>query len=109
MLKIDSIKDAYQYALRVEDKLKRKSQGNSRGKEKQDSSMKAKSSDEDEPKPIDQKRRIGRGQFKGTCYKYGEVGYRFYECPKVDDRRTIVVNEVEVQDSQPKQGESLLA
>ena len=29
MLKIDSVEDAYQYVLKAEDKLKRKSQGNS--------------------------------------------------------------------------------
>ena len=55
MLKIDLVEDSYQYTLKVYDKLKRKIQGNSRGKEKQDSSTKAKLSAEDEPKPIDQK------------------------------------------------------
>ena len=34
MLKIDSVEDAYQYALKVEDKLKRKNQGSSQGKER---------------------------------------------------------------------------
>ena len=89
--------------------MKRKIQGNSKGKEKQDSSTKAKLSVEDEPKAIDHKRRIGRGEFKGISYKCGEVGHSFNECPKVGDRRGVFVNEVKVQDSQPKQGESLLA
>ena len=44
MLNIPSVEDAYQYALRVEDKLKRKNQGNPRGKEKRDSLTQAKSS-----------------------------------------------------------------
>ena len=42
MLKIESIEDAYQYALKVEDKLKRKIQTNSKGKEKLNSSTLAK-------------------------------------------------------------------
>ena len=95
MLKIDSVEDAYQYALKEVDKLKRKSQGNSKGKEKQDSSTKAKPSAKDEPKSIDQKRRIGRGEFTGTCYRGGEVGHISYECPKDGDKRAAVVNEVE--------------
>ena len=33
-LKIDSIEDSYHDALKIEDKLKRKNQGNSQGKEK---------------------------------------------------------------------------
>ena len=42
MLNISSVEDIYQYALKEKDKLKRKSQGNSRGKEKKDSLGKAK-------------------------------------------------------------------
>ena len=38
MLNISSAEDAYQYALREEEKLKRKNQGSSRGREKSDSS-----------------------------------------------------------------------
>ena len=38
MMKIESVEEAYQYALKVEDKLKRKSQVNSKGKEKLDNS-----------------------------------------------------------------------
>ena len=38
MLKIDYVKDAYQYALKAEDKLKRKSPVDSKGKEKLDNS-----------------------------------------------------------------------
>ena len=34
MLNISSVEDAYQYALRAEEKLKRRNQGSSRGKEK---------------------------------------------------------------------------
>ena len=36
MLNISSVKDAYQYSLREEEKLKRRHQGNPQGKEKQD-------------------------------------------------------------------------
>ena len=69
---------------------------------------KAKLIAEDEPKPIDQKRRIGRGEFKGTCSKCHEEGHRSYEClQKIGDRRDTVMNEVE--DHEPKKGESLLA
>ena len=60
MLKIESIEDAYQYALKVEDKLKRKSQTNYKVKEKMDNSRQAKTCvTKDEPKPIEKKRRIG--------------------------------------------------
>ena len=55
MLNISSVEDAYHYALRVEEKMKRKNQGSSRGKEKQDYLEKAKLSVEDEPKPIENK------------------------------------------------------
>ena len=63
--------------------MKRKRQDNSRGEVKQDSLEKVKPSDEDEPKHVDQKRRIGRGEFKGTCYKCREVGHRY---PKAGHR-----------------------
>lgn len=66
MLKTDTVEDAYQYALKEEDKLEKKSHGNARGKEKQDSLTKDKLSVEGEPKPIDQKRRIGGCEFRGN-------------------------------------------
>ena len=53
MLNIPLVEDAYQYALRVEEKLKRKSQGNARGKEKWDSLAQAKPSVEGEPELAD--------------------------------------------------------
>ena len=66
MLKIESVEDAYKYALKVEDKLKRKSQVTSKGKEKLDNLAKAKqSAAEDEPKPVEQKRRTSRDEFNG--------------------------------------------
>ena len=87
MLNISSIEVSYQCDLKEEDKLKMKIQDNSRGKEKKDRSEKDKLSVEDEPKPIDQsKRRTCRAEFKGTFYKCGEVGHRFYECSKASDR-----------------------
>ena len=52
MINFYLVEDAYQYALRVEEKLKRKNQGSSQGKEKQDSLAQAKSKVEGEPKPI---------------------------------------------------------
>ena len=91
MLNISSIKDVYQYALKVEDKLKRKIQGNSRGKEKQDSLTQVKLSVEGEPKLVDQKRRIGGGVFRGNCFRCGQEGHRSFECPI--SRKTTVVNE----------------
>ena len=70
VLKIESIEDAYQYALKAEDKLKRKIQVNTKGKEKLHNSVQAKLSvAKDELKPIEQKKTIGRGDFKGKCYK----------------------------------------
>ena len=42
MLNIASVEDAYQYALRAKEKLKRRHQGNPRGKEKQDHLVKNK-------------------------------------------------------------------
>ena len=107
MLNISSVEDAYLYALRAKEKLKRKNQGSSQGKEKQDSSTQAKPKVEGEPKPIKWKRRIGGGGFKGNCFKCGQEGHRYFECSI--GRTTTVVNEVTVQDSQPEQGESLLA
>ena len=58
MLKIESIEDAYQYALKAKYKLKRKSQVNSKGKEKLDNLTQTKTSVvEYELKPIEQKTR----------------------------------------------------
>ena len=107
MLNISSVEDSYQYTLKEENKLKRKIQGNARGKEKQDSSKKAKLSAEGEPKPIDQKRRIGGGVFRGNCFKCGQEGHRSFEYPIA--RTTAIVNVFVVQDSYPKQGEILMA
>ena len=53
MLNISSVEDVDQYALRVEEKLKKKNQGSSWGKEKQDSLAQAKPKAEGEPKPIE--------------------------------------------------------
>ena len=64
MIKIESIEETYQYALKAEDKLKRKGYVNSKAEQKLDNLAQAKSSIvEDEPKPIEQKKRIGRGDF----------------------------------------------
>lgn len=107
MLNISSFEDAYQNVLKVQDKLKRKSQGNDRGKEKLDSLAQAKPSAKSEPKPTDQKRRAGSGEFKGNFFRCGKEGHGSFTC--IIGRTTTIVNEVVVQDSQPKQGESLLA
>ena len=69
MLNIYLVEDSYQYALKVEDILKRKIQGNARGKEKTDSLKKENLCAEGEPKPIDQKRRISGGNFRGNCFR----------------------------------------
>ena len=93
--------------MRVEEKLKRKNQGSSQGKEKQDSLAQAKPKAEGEPKPIEQKRRTGGGGFRGNCYRCGQEGHRSLEC--LIGRKNVVVNEDAVQDNQPEQGDSLLA
>ncbi len=49
------------------------------------------------------KKRIDRVEFKGKCYKCGEEGHKYFECPKI----VVVVNEKCV--AKPKQGESLMA
>ena len=107
MLNIPLVEDTYQYSLREEEKIKRKNQGSSQGKEKQDSSTQAKPKVEGELKPIEQRRRIGGVVFRGNCFKCGQEGHRSFEC--LIGRTTVVVNEVEVSDNQPEQGESLLA
>lgn len=56
MLKIDQVEDAYQYAPKAKDKLKRRHQGNSQGKKKHEHLVKDKQITEDEPKPIEQRR-----------------------------------------------------
>ena len=53
MLKIYSIEDSYRYALSTKDKLKRRHQGNSQGKENKEHFVKDKLVDEDEKKPIE--------------------------------------------------------
>ena len=69
---------------------------------------KAKLSAEDEPKLVDQKRRIGRGEFKGTCFICHGEGHRSYEClQKASDRRALVVNGD--NENEPKKEESFLA
>ena len=110
MLKIDLVEDAYQYVLKEKDKLKRRNQDNSQGKEKQDNLAKAKlSAIEDEPKVIDQKRRTRRCEFKGTCYRCGKEGHKDYECSQEVGDRRVVVNEVEDSIIELEQGENLLA
>lgn len=98
MLKIDSVDDSYQYALRAKDKLKRRHQGNSQGKHKLDHLVKKKLIVEDEQKPIKKKKRMGKVAFKGDYLKCGEEEYRDFECPhtnkKVGDRRVVLVNEI---------------
>ena len=80
MFKIESIENSYQYALKVEDKLKRKIQTNSKGKGKLDNLAQAKPSvAEDEPKPVEKKRRTRKGEFKTKCYKCGGEGYRSFK------------------------------
>ena len=106
MLNISSVEDAYQYALRAKEKLKRKNQGSSQGKEKQDSLAQETPKVEGEPKPIDQKRRTGGGVFRGNFFRCGQEGHRSFECPIA--RTTTIVNEDAILESQPKQGESLL-
>ena len=82
MLKIEFFEDAYLYTLKVEDKLKRKNQKNTKGKEKLDCLTQDKPSvAEDEPKSIEQKRRMSRDEFKGKTYKYGGEGHKPFECP----------------------------
>ena len=110
MMKIESIEEAYQYALKVEVKLKRKSQVNSKEKEKSDNSEKSKpSAIEDEPKLVEQKRRIGRGEFKGTCYEC-TMGHRSFECSqRATDRRIVVVSEIKSSVVEIEQGENLMA
>ena len=105
MLNISS--NSYQYALKVEDKLIRKGQGNARGNEKQDRSTQVKPSTEGEPILVDQKRRTSGGVYRANCFKCGKEGHRSCEC--LIGRTIAIVNEVEVQDSQPEQGENLLA
>ena len=75
MPNIFSIEDAYYYALKEKDNLKRKSQSYARGKEKKDYLEKAELSIEGELKPIDEKRRIGGGGFSGNCFTCGEDGH----------------------------------
>ena len=112
MLNISSVEDYYQYSLREKEKLKRRHQGNSKGKEKKEHFVKDKHIVEDEPKPIKQKRRIDRGTFKGTCFKFLEARHRSFECSNVDrkdsDRRVIVVNEKEYSVNEPKVEDKLL-
>ena len=71
------VEDAYYYALRVEDKLKRKIQGNAREKEKQDSWTQAKLCVDDEFKNV---RRIGRGEFRGNCFRCVKEGHISFKC-----------------------------
>ena len=60
MLKIDSVDNGYQYALNTKDNLKKKNQGSSQGKEKQDFLEKDKLYVvADEPKLVEPRKRIG--------------------------------------------------
>ena len=80
--------------------------------------MKNKKIIEDEPKPIEKKRIIGRSEkFKGIYFKCGEEGcgeegHRSLECPNVDkyvgDKRVIITNENVDLVNELKQEENLL-
>ena len=87
--------------------MKRKIQGNARGKEKNDNLEKTKLSVEGELKPVGQNRRIGGGGFSGNCFRCSEEQHRSFECPHC--RKDSIVNEAVVQDIQPELGESMLA
>ena len=74
------VEDAFHYVLKAKDKLKRRHQGSSQGKKKQDHLVKDKMSVEDEPKPIESRKRMGKASFKGKCFHHGEGGLIYYEC-----------------------------
>ena len=83
MMKIEYVVEAYQYALKAKDKLKRKGQVNYKGKEKLDNLAQAKlSAIEDEPKPVEYRTRTCRGEFNGKYYRCGEEGHRSFQCKK---------------------------
>ena len=109
MLKIEFFEDAYQYALKTKDKLKRKGQVDSKGNQKLDNLTQAKLSvAKDEPKHVEQKRRTRRGEFGGKFYKCGE-GHRSFECSqKACDRKIVVVDKFENLVVELKQGENLM-
>ena len=106
-MRIDFVEEAYQYTLKAKDKLK----GQLKGKEKLDNLAHVKpSAVEDEPKPIEQKKRTDIGDFKGKCYKCGGEEHKSFECPQRDcGRRVVVVNEMENSVSELEQGESLIS
>lgn len=72
--------------------------------------MKDKPVAEDEPKPVESRRRLGRVSFKDTCYNCCEEGHRSFECShpdcKVGDIRVAVVNENEDLVKEPEVGDS---
>ena len=110
MLKIDLVEDSYKYALKEEDKLKRKNLVVYERKEKQDHLTKDKMIAKDEPKPIEKNRRISRGKFEGKCCKCGGEGHKSSECREKDCVRNVsMVNEVETLVVKPEQGENLMA
>lgn len=103
MLNISLVEDAYQYSLSVEYKLKRRNKGSFQGKEKQDDSTKDKPSVVGESKPLERKKRIGRGEFKTTFFFCRGEGHRAFWCPqKSSDRRHAIVNKAKDHINEPK-------
>ena len=66
------------------------------------------SATEDEPKPIEQKKRKSTSEFKGICYECGVEGHISFECPWRDcGRKVVMVTEVENLGIKSEQGKSL--
>ena len=63
---------------------------------------KAKLSVEDEPKPVDYNKRMGRSDFKGICFRCHEEGRRAYECHKDGIKSVDVVNKAINHINEPK-------
>lgn len=123
MLRVSTVGEAYQYALKAKENM-RKRQPN-RGKEKfkgQMSDSMKKPVEEDESKPKWSKKLEQKTQRKGSsstdrefpskCFKCGETEHSFYECKQGMARRCVENEELEGEgvgsDCAPKQGESVM-
>ncbi|XP_059070527.1 uncharacterized protein LOC131860169 [Cryptomeria japonica] len=99
LVRMSTIEDAYQFSLKVEEKVnmrfESKKNGKGRGGKIDDSNSSQNQRGNNSYHPRDQNNRDKRGRgrgprrggFRGTCFQCGEGGHRAYDCPQHQRRK----------------------